>query len=135
MFCDLILLPYVHNSIYNMTDSNSNTSSNNSEFETELPDMETWKKVSHKNYSNHRTYSRPFLEVIITPNLVPWVLTKIFSLEMVKNDVFKACKKTKYPFFRKKNAPMALTSTIGPVSPLSTQRHFEQTEVFCFLRS
>ena len=91
-------MPYVHN----MTDSNSNTSSNNSEFETELPDMETRKKVGHKNYSHHRTYSRPFLEVTISPNLVPWVLTKIFSLEMVKNDVFKGCKKTKCPFFRKK---------------------------------
>ena len=34
-----------------------------------------------------RAYSRPLLGATIAPNLVPWVLEKIFSLEMVKNDI------------------------------------------------
>ena len=33
-----------------------------------------------------RAFSRPLLGVTIAPSLVPCVLRKIFSLEMVKND-------------------------------------------------
>ena len=35
-----------------------------------------------------RAYSRPLLGVTIIPNLVPWVLKKIFSLEMCRNDIY-----------------------------------------------
>ena len=57
MFCALVLLPYVKSSIYSIADNNSNnTSSDNSERETELPDfsilkpfnMEPRKKVIDK---------------------------------------------------------------------------------------
>ena len=34
-----------------------------------------------------KAYSRPLLGATVTPNLVPWVLKKIFSVEMVKNDI------------------------------------------------
>ena len=61
MFCALILLCYVKNSIYSMADNNFNTSSDNSESEKELPDfstlkpfdMEPRKKVSNKNYTQY----------------------------------------------------------------------------------
>ena len=61
MFCTLILLSYVKNSIYCMADNNCNTSSDNSESKTELPDfstlkpfdMEPMKKVSDKNYTQY----------------------------------------------------------------------------------
>ena len=40
MFCALVLLPYVKSSIYNIADNNSNnTSLDNSEPATELPDF------------------------------------------------------------------------------------------------
>ena len=60
MFCALVLLPYVKSSIYSIADNNSNnTSLDNSEPETELPDfsilkpfnMEPRKKVIDKNNS------------------------------------------------------------------------------------
>ena len=35
-----------------------------------------------------RAYSRPLLGVTIAPNLVTWVLKKIFSLEMCRNDIY-----------------------------------------------
>ena len=42
-----------------------------------------------ENISVHiRAYSRPLLGATIAPNLVPWVLRKIFSLEMGKNDIY-----------------------------------------------
>ena len=58
MFCSLILLPYVNNSIYIMTNNNS-TFQRENVFETELPDfstlklfnMEPRKNVSQKNYT------------------------------------------------------------------------------------
>lgn len=58
MFCSLILLPYVNNSIYIMTNNNS-TFLRENVFETELPDfstlklfnMEPRKNVSQKNYT------------------------------------------------------------------------------------
>ena len=61
MFCALILLPYIKNSINNMTDNNSKTSPVNSEPETELTDfstlepfyMEPRKKVSDRNYTQY----------------------------------------------------------------------------------
>ena len=34
-----------------------------------------------------RAFSWPLLDATIAPNLVPWVLEKIFSFEMVKNDI------------------------------------------------
>ena len=57
MFCVLILLPHVKNSMYKMTLNNSNTSSHNSESEKELPgfstlklfDMKPREKCSDKN--------------------------------------------------------------------------------------
>ena len=62
MFCPLISLPHLQNSIYNMTDNNSNTSSNNSEFETELPDFSTIKPFDmepRKKVSIHITIVNP----------------------------------------------------------------------------
>ena len=51
------------------------------------------------------------------PNLVPWVLRKIFSLEMVKNYIcLRRASKQNAPFseyFPQKNAPMLLMSRIG----------------------
>ena len=38
-------------------------------------------------FSDSRAYSRPLLGATIATNLVVWVLRKIFSLEMVKNDI------------------------------------------------
>ena len=35
------------------------------------------------------------------PNLVPWVLTKIFSSEMVKNDICLGVQANQMPFFQK----------------------------------
>ena len=64
-------------------------------------------------------YYRPLLGAIITPNLVPCFLKKIFSLEMVKNDIcLGGSSKQNAPFLKKitpKNAPMPLMSRIGPV--------------------
>ena len=37
--------------------------------------------------SQSRAYSIHLLGATIEPNLVPWVLKKIFSLEMVKNGI------------------------------------------------
>ena len=37
--------------------------------------------------SQDRAYSRPLLSATIVPDLVPWILRKIFSLKMVKNDI------------------------------------------------
>ena len=52
----------------------------------------TWKREVKikikKKYNQDRAYSRPLLSTTITPNLVPWVLKKIFSLEMDKNDIY-----------------------------------------------
>ena len=61
MFSALILLPDIKMYICIMGDNDSNTSSNNSESETELPDfhilkpfsMELGKKVSIKNYAQY----------------------------------------------------------------------------------
>ena len=36
----------------------------------------------------YRAYSRHLLGATIAPNLVPWVLKKILSLEMGKNDIY-----------------------------------------------
>ena len=48
-----------------------------------------------------RAYSRPLLGAIIAPNLVSWVLKKIFSLEMGKNDIYLGVQANKMSFFQK----------------------------------
>ena len=62
MFCALILLPYVKNSIYSMADNNSTVSSENSDPDTELPEFSILKlfnmkpkekKVCNKNYTQY----------------------------------------------------------------------------------
>ena len=58
----MILIAYINNSIYSMADNNSNTSFNNSESETELPnistlkpfDMEPRKKVSDEHHAEYK---------------------------------------------------------------------------------
>ena len=59
------------------------------------------------------------LGAIIAPSLVPWFSEKIFSLGMVKNDIwFGGESKQNAPFlktFTPKKAPMPLMSRIGPV--------------------
>ena len=52
MFCVLILLPHVKNSMYKMTLNNSNTSSHNSESEKELPGFSTLKLFDMKPREN-----------------------------------------------------------------------------------
>ena len=64
----------------------------------------------------YRAYSGPLLGATIAPNIVPWVLKKIFSLKMVENDI---CLRgtSKCPFFRKyalENASMLPMSRISP---------------------
>ena len=72
------------------------------------------KMFTSEMYSLSRAYSRP--------NLVHWVLRKIFSLEMVKNDscLGDASKNKKKAFFSEnvppKNAPMPPMSIICPVT-------------------
>ena len=46
-----------------------------------------WKLIEIILASVLRTYSRHLLGVTIAPNLVPWVLKELFSLEIVKNDI------------------------------------------------
>ena len=50
----------------------------------------------------YRTYSKPLLGGTIAPNLVPGVLKKIFSLEMVKNRIClgRGVQANKMPFFQ-----------------------------------
>ena len=45
--------------------------------------------------------SRPLLSATIAPNLVPWVLEKIFSLEMTKNYICLGGASKQIPFFQK----------------------------------
>ena len=52
-----------------------------------------------------RAYSRISLDAIITTNLVPWVLEKIFSLEIDENDICLGGYKQAYALFSKKCAP------------------------------
>ena len=40
-----------------------------------------------KEPKDTRAYSRPLLGATVAPNLVPRVFSKIFSLEMVKNNI------------------------------------------------
>ena len=65
-----------------------------------------------------RAYSRPLLVTIIAPTPVPLFLKKIFSLEIVKNDICLGVQANKMPFFKNnispKNAPMPRMSRIGP---------------------
>ena len=69
-------------------------------------------EMCDKNISNkNRAYSGPSLGATIAPNLVPWVLKKIFSLEMVKNNM-----QTKCLFFQKiclKKCTHAFTVSLG----------------------
>ena len=69
-------------------------------------------------FSDSRAYSRPLLGATIATNLVLWVLRKIFSLEMVKNDICLGGASKQNAFFSKnvpqKIAPMPLMSRIGP---------------------
>ena len=52
--------------------------------------------------SKCRVYSKPLLDAIITLNLVPLFLKKIFSLEMVKNDIcLGGASKQNAPFLKK----------------------------------
>ena len=71
-----------------------------------------------KNCYTVRAYSRPLLGVIITPNLMPRFLKKLFSLEMVKNDIcLGGTSKQNVSFLKKfapKNAHLPLLSKIGP---------------------
>ena len=46
-------------------------------------------------------YSRPLLGVTITPNLVPWVLRKIFSLKMIEYDISLGSASNQNAFFKK----------------------------------
>ena len=67
-----------------------------------------------------RTHFITLLGVSIASSLVPSVFEKIFSLEIVKNDICLGVQASKCPFFKKKNvppknAPMSLVSRIGPV--------------------
>ena len=65
-----------------------------------------------------RAYSRPLLGVTITPNLVPYTLKQIFSLEAVKNvNCLEGASKQNAIFSKnvpQKNAPMPQMSKIGP---------------------
>ena len=47
----------------------------------------------------NRAYSSPLLGVIIAPNLVLWILEKMFSLETIKNDICLGGARKQYVFF------------------------------------
>ena len=51
-----------------------------------------------------RANSGPFLGATLAPNLAPWVLKKIFSLEIVKNDFYLGGASKQNAFFSK-NVP------------------------------
>ena len=99
-------------------------------------------------------YSRPLLGVTIPPNLVFWLLRKIFSLEINKKwHLFMGCKQTKCPFSEDvppKNASMPPMSRIDPAPgkwkfwkhERNTWRYYHFTQAYhkwqscdvCFLR-
>ena len=59
-------------------------------------------EMCDKNISNkNRAYSGPSLGATIAPNLVPWVLKKIFSLEMGKNNIYLGGAREQNAFFQK----------------------------------
>ena len=49
--------------------------------------LEGWKNIQKLTSGGWKAYSRPLLGAIIVPNLVLWVLKKMFLLETVKNDI------------------------------------------------
>ena len=57
--------------------------------------------VSYVNFELVSAYSRPLLSATIAPNLKPWVLKKIFSLEMIKNDICLGGASKQNAFFHK----------------------------------
>ena len=69
-------------------------------------------------FSDSRAYSKPLSGATIAPNLVLWVLRKIFSLEMVKNDTCLGGASKKNVLFSEnvppKIAPIPLMYRIGP---------------------
>ena len=76
--------------------------------------------VFQKKTNPPRVYSRTLLGSIIAPNLVPWVLEKLFLLEIVKIDICSGGASKQIPLFQKnvppKNAPMPSMSRIGSTS-------------------
>ena len=66
----------------------------------------------------NRASSRPFLGATIAPNLVLWVLKKIFPSETIKNDNCLGIVSKQNALFSddapQKNAPMLPMSRIGP---------------------
>ena len=68
-----------------------------------------------------RTHFRTLLGVSIASSLVPSVFEKIFSLEIVENDICLGGTSKQMPFFPRKknvppkNAPMPPMFRIGPV--------------------
>ena len=84
----LILLPYMKNSTYNMTDNNSNTSSDNSKSETEFPNFSTLRS-SHQVFCKKR-WSQKFRKTHRKVP-VPETLAHVFSCEFCqisKNTIF-----------------------------------------------
>ena len=75
--------------------------------------------LKRESLNPETTYSRSLLGATIAPNLEPCVLKKIFSLEMVQNDICKGVQAKKMLVFRKnvslKTTPMLSISRIGPV--------------------
>ena len=85
--------------------------------------LKTWSHgiVTHTQEIDcvRRAYSRPILGPIATikPNLKPWILKIIFSLEMVKTGICFRVQADEIPFFRRcvpKNAPMPPIHGIAP---------------------
>ena len=74
----------------------------------------------------YRASSRPLLSATIAPNLVPWVLEKIFSLEMTKNYICLGGASKQNSIFSenvpRKNASMTPMSRIGPVLSIALKR-------------
>ena len=70
-------------------------------------------------YISIRAYSRPLLGAIIAPNIAPWVFKKVFSFEMIKNNICLGGKSKQSAFFFEKcapkNTPMPPLSRIGSV--------------------
>ena len=63
-----------------------------------------WMKKNSFASTSSGPGSKPLLGATIAPNLVPWVLNKIFPLEMVKNDICLGGVRKQNAFFSK-NVP------------------------------
>ena len=78
----------------------------------------------------HRIYSKPLLGATITPNLVPWVSRKIFSLEILSDICLGRASKQNNLFSENvppKNAPMPIMFRIGHASALRIKKFPIQT--------